>query len=82
MAAERVPPRYEDLQTLEAELQHHLRVLLPAAPVESSRAAAAAAQSREGLGEGLRSAVDQVRLLALDCRWLLRHLGHEGRPAR
>ncbi|MGY1456358.1 DUF6415 family natural product biosynthesis protein [Streptomyces sp. SS8] len=82
MAAGCVPPRYEGLQALEAELQHHLQVLQPAAPAGSSRAAAAAAQSRKGLGEGLRSAVDQVRLLALDCRWPLRHLDHEGRPAR
>ncbi|MBN3931180.1 hypothetical protein IQ279_16335 [Streptomyces verrucosisporus] len=78
-----VLPRHEAAEDLVTELSGHLRRLLAAVPhAGQARAATAAGQAAAGPGPGLQSATDRARLLALDCRWLLRHLGHEGRPAR
>lgn len=78
-----VLPRPEIAEDLVTELAGYLQLLLAAAPrVGQARAATAAGQAVAGPGPGLKSATDQARLLAIDCRWLLRHLTPEGRPAR
>ncbi|MGK5497256.1 DUF6415 family natural product biosynthesis protein [Streptomyces sp. URMC 125] len=78
-----VLPRPEIAEDLVAELAGHLRRLLTAVPhAGPARAATAAAQAVAGSGPGLQSAADRARLLAVDCRWLLRHLAHEGRAVR
>ncbi|MFH0246138.1 DUF6415 family natural product biosynthesis protein [Streptomyces sp. HK10] len=83
LAAHTVPPRYDELVDLETYLRGHLQLLLSTVRTAGpARRATTAAQLDRGLGPGLRSAIDQVLLLALDCRWLLRHIPTEGRPAR
>ncbi len=70
-----VLPRHQMLEDLEAALRGHLATLLEAVPTAGpARTATAFAQLHHGPTTGLCSAVDHTRLLALDCRWLLRHL--------
>lgn len=78
-----VLPRPEEAESLFTELSGHVQRLLDAVPhAGRARAETAAAQAVAGPGPGLRSATERALLLALDCRWLLRYLTPEGRPAR
>jgi len=83
LAIRDVLPRHQELEELGAELRGHLQMLLSVVRIAGrARRATAVDQLDEGLGEGLRSAADNVRLLALDCRWALRHLTAGERSAR
>jgi len=81
-------PCREELVELEALLRGHIHLLLPYARARANSLPPAGArwlrhqarlawignQVRRGLGDGMQSARQQVRSLALDCRWLLRQL--------
>lgn len=72
-------PASADAEELEGLLRGHLQLLLSAVRTASrDRAATAAEQLLDCELDG--SPDDRVRLLALDCRWLLRYVDANGRP--